>query len=102
MPPVKGGGMESYMKKAESLYDTSWKLFRFFPNQIDAALAVQLLEQAKIPCYRHDGSVGVHLPGIGGSHVYVQACDLDEANRLLSDVELDPGDDHFEEEETGS
>ena len=102
MPPVKGGRMESYMKKAESLYDTSWKLLRFFPNQIDAAIAVQLLEQAKIPCYRHDGSVGVHLPGIGGSHVYVQACDLDEANRLLSEVEICPGDDHPEEEETES
>ena len=88
MPPVKGGRMESYMKKSESLYDTSWKLLRFFPNQIDAAVAVQLLEHAKIPCYRHDGSVGVHLPGIGGSHVYVQACDLDEASRLLTDMEI--------------
>ena len=80
--------MEKKKKKTESLYDTSWKLLRFFPNQIDAAVAVQLLEQAEIPCYRHDGSVGVHLPGIGGSHVYVQACDLDEASRLLTDMEI--------------
>ena len=82
-----------YMKKAESLYDTSWKLLKFFPNQIDAAVAVQILEQAKIPCYRHDGSIGVHLPGIGGSHVYVQACDLDEAKRLLLDEGIVPEDD---------
>ena len=66
----------------------SWKLLRFFFFFFDAAVAVQLLEQAEIPCYRHDGSVGVHLPGIGGSHVYVQACDLDEASRLLTDMEI--------------
>ena len=71
------------MVKPESLYDTSWKLFRYYPNQIEAALAVQLLGEAGIPCYKLDGSIGVHLPGLGGSKVFVRACDLDEASRCV-------------------
>ena len=71
----------------ESLYDENWKLLKHFDNQITAAMAVQILEAENIPCYKLDGSIGVHLPGLGGTKVYVRACDLDAAGRLLEEAE---------------
>ncbi len=70
--------------KGESLYDEDWKLLRHYPNQTVAAMAVQLLTAEGIPVYKLDGTIGVHLPGLGGSKVFVRGCDLDLAERLLS------------------
>ena len=47
-------------------------------------MAVQLLTAEGIPVYKLDGTIGVHLPGLGGSKVFVRGCDLDLAERLLS------------------
>ena len=73
--------------KHESLYDEEWKLLRHIPNQILAAMAVQILEAENIPVYKLDGAIGVHLPGLGGSKVYVRGCDLDRAERILKEIE---------------
>ena len=74
--------------KHESLYDENWKLFRHFPNQTVAAMALQLLQAEDIPSYSLDGSIGVHLPGLGGSKIFVRGCDFDKAEKLLADLEV--------------
>lgn len=75
--------------KRESLYDESWKQLGYFSNQTIAAMVMQILEAENIPAYKLDGNIGVHLPGLGGTKIYVRACDLDQANRLLNQMEKD-------------
>ena len=48
---------------------------------------VKILEAENIPVYKLDGAIGVHLPGLGGSKVYVRGCDLDRAERILKEIE---------------
>ena len=73
--------------KRESLYDENWKQLSYFPNQTIAAMVLQILEAEDIPAYKLDGNIGVHLPGLGGTRVFVRACDLDKAERLLKELE---------------
>lgn len=72
--------------KRESMYDKEWKLLRHFPNQIVAAMAVQILESENIPVYKLDGAIGAHLPGLGGTKVFVRGCDVDQAQRILDEA----------------
>ena len=73
----------------ESLYDENWKLLRHFQNQVEAAIAVDLISGEGIPVYKLDGTIGVHLPGLGGSRVYVQGCDFDRAEQLIKEMEAE-------------
>ena len=73
--------------KRESLYDENWKQLSYFPNQTIAAMVLQVLEAEDIPAYKFDGNIGVHLPGLGGTKIFVRACDLDKAGKLLKELE---------------
>jgi len=83
----------------ESLYDENWTLLRRYGNQTEAAMVVGLLEGEGIPVYKLDGSIGVHLPGIGGSSVFVQACDLDRVTEILKELETSSTESDFSGED---
>ena len=85
---------ESVIK--ESMYDERWQLFRRFPAPLAAQLAAGILENAQIPTYRLDSTVSLYMRGRGTSLLYVRACDMDRAERILA--ELDQGEPLSEEE----
>jgi len=78
------------------MYDERWKLFRRCPNPLEAQLAAGILENAQIPTYRLDSTINLYMQGRGTSLLYVRACDMDQAERILA--ELDQAEPLSEEE----
>ena len=73
--------------KRESLYDENWVLLRRFNNPLEAAIAADLLKQMKVPSYQLDSTVNLYMGGRGESNLYVRACDLDQAVRVLRELD---------------
>ena len=72
--------------KRESLYDENWVLLRRFNTPLEAEMAADLLKQASVPTYQLNSTVNLYMRGRGESNLYVRACDLDQAVRVLREM----------------
>ena len=69
------------------MYDENWQELRRFPNPMEASIAAALLENEHIPCYQLNATISFIMRRRGESGLYVRACDIDQAERLLMELE---------------
>lgn len=75
----------------ESLYDESWTMIKEFRSQIDVEIAMDLLHQAGIPCYKLNGTADHYWKGRGFARLFVKFCDRTAAQKILDELEKDAG-----------